>query len=1152
VTPASLPVWLADLISDEHREALAASLRGGESVLATALAPAARLMALAVAVRELPRNVIVVVPDDNVSKQLSVELAALLADDPGAQVVRLPTLDADPYRGMPSHPSVSAQRVAALDALVNAQRRVVIAPAPAFLTFVPPAEAIRGWARTLTVGEPTDIDELALHAVKTGYRHVDTVTSPGDLARRGGLLDIWPPQEEQPLRLELFGDAIESIRRFDSVTQRTVARIVSFRLLPAREIALTAGEADLLLERMVGRARHVLDDLPATESGVSRLVEEMLGGLEATPRLFRDDVTTLSNLCDAVVAVWEPDACAAKLRSRWDDLEQACREREGEPIGQPAELFVIPEWIERMTDTATLALASVAFGSERRRHVDLGGRPARRYQGRMELWLADLKAAYTAGRPIAIVLKTAGRRDRVKELIEQEKLPLRVAELEAPWAPTPGEIVLSSGALDEGVEFGASGALLFGEHDLFGDDPPAPAPKKRSSHGSFLSDLRDLKEDDLVVHIDHGVARYRGLTQRPVTGEELLTLQYAGGAKLYVPVSRLDLIQKYSGGENAVVPLDKLGGPGWDRRRQRVKKAVEKIAGELLELYAKRKAVKAQVYDAGTEWQREFDASFPHELTFDQQSALQEIRADLASGRAMDRLLCGDVGYGKTEVALRAAFEVLQAGYQVAILAPTTVLAMQHLATVRARMAAWPVRVEAVSRFHAAAEIKRTLADCALGEVDMLIGTHRLLSADVKFKRLGLLIIDEEQRFGVRHKEAIKKLSLGIHSLAMSATPIPRTLQLSLAGVRDMSVIETPPRNRLAIQTLLAPASPSLVSAAVRNEIKRGGQVYYITPRVQGIEEIVAKLKEQIPELEIACVHGQLPDGELERAMLSFVRGEAQVLVATSIIENGLDISRANTIIIDRAHRFGLSQLYQMRGRVGRSDVRAYAYLLVPSRKDLTNEARQRLGALVEFSDLGSGFRIAALDLEIRGAGEMLGASQSGHMEAVGFELYIQMLEEAVSRLRGKNLPDVPEPVTLNLGVPAHLPEALIPIPGHRLAFYKRLSAASTREEVQALMDEAHDRYGRLPEPAQNLFRATELKVSAMQYGAIQIDWSEGLVTIKFGTRARVDGERVYRLVREDATVRLLPNGSIRVQTAGLTGDRLTQATSALMKVVQA
>ncbi len=1148
---ASLPIWLVELLADEHRQALEGAFSGGSSVRATALAPLARLIGVAAAARAHGGSVLLIVPDDNSARQLAQELTPLLSEDPAIPVLRLPALDADAYRGLPAHPSLAAARVAGLDRLASGERCVVVTPVTALLTPVPTAEAIRSWARELNVGTSMDIDELVRHSLDVGYRMVDTVTAPGDITRRGGLLDIWPPQEDTPLRVELFGDFIESVRRFDSVTQRTISRTPGLRLLPAREAAITPTEADRLLETLMGRARYVLDDLPATEAGVSRLVEEVLAGLEAIPRFYRKDFVALQRLTDAVIAVWEPEECEETLEAAWADLETACRERIGEPLPPPAGLYTIPEHIELAMRAAPLTLSALPLDdSTLRLRVDLQGRPTRRYKGRAEEWLDDIATAQRAGRAIAVVIKTSGRRERVRDLLREQKLDFRIADPDETWAPASGEVVLAAGTLEEGVEFGNEGPLVLGEHDLFGEDPPPPPSRKRRAQDSFLSDLRDLKEQDLVVHVDHGVARYTGLTQRPVTGEELLVLQYAGGDKLFVPVTRLDLIQKYSGGENALVPLDRLGGQAWDRRRQRVRKAVEKIAGELLELYAKRKAIRAQVFSHETEWQREFDAAFPHEMTHDQKNALTDIRIDLASGRAMDRLLCGDVGYGKTEVALRAAFEVMQSGSQVAIVVPTTVLAIQHLATVRARMAAWPMRVESVSRLNSTADTRKVLDDLARGEIDILIGTHRLLSADVKFKKLGLLIIDEEQRFGVKHKESIKKLALGVHSLALSATPIPRTLQMSLAGVRDMSVIETPPRNRLSIQTLLAPWSPSLVAAAIRNEVRRGGQVYFITPRIQGIEETATQLRELVPEVELAWAHGQLPEGELEKQMLRFVRGEAQVLVATTIIENGLDISRANTIIIEKAQRFGLAQLYQMRGRVGRSDVRAYAYLMVPSRRDLTPEARQRLAALVEFSDLGSGFRIAALDLEIRGAGEMLGAQQSGHMEAVGFELYVQMLEEAVQRMRGKALPEIPDPVTINIGITASLPESLIPIPGHRLALYKRLSAADTREEVTALLEETADRYGRLPESAQNVFRITELKVVAMQYGAVQIDWTEESVAIKFGARAKVDGDRILTMIRTDRNVRLLANGTVRVRCEGMTGDRITLAMRVLHKIV--
>lgn len=1158
----NLPEWFSDLLSDEIRSALREAARGQRPpVRAHALAPTARLLALASLALETDRPLLIATAAEQEARLLFGQLGRLLEGAGGPAVLRLPALDADPYRGLPVHPAVAAERVAVLDALAAGGPVAVILPVASLLTPVPPAEAIRAWGESIARGGEVEIERLARRAVAAGYRVVDVVTSPGDFARRGGLFDIWPPQEEAPLRVELWGDRVESVRRFDAATQRTVERVERFRWLPAREAPIDAETADRLLDHLVGRARAVLADVPATEAGLSRLLEENLAGIEGAVRLYRSDVVSLEEMAGGRWVVWDPEAVDECLTSLWEDLERAHEESDSDSLAPPEELFVPPDRVRRILRSAPVELAELPLlsGSAadtpgegavlRRELFDLRARPPHRLAGKLASLCALLAEVTAAGRPVILVVHTPGRRLRVEELLDEAGLTWRASSADEPWAPAAGEIVLVDGRLDEGLEMGSAGPLLLTEKDLFGADPPPPPPRKRRGGEAFLTGLRDLKPGDLVVHVDHGVARYKGLERRPVTGEEMLTLEYSGKDRLLVPVSRLDLIQKYSGGDQSLVPLDKLGGQGWHRRRGRVRGEVERIARELLELYARRQAVRAPSYGPDTPWQEEFEQAFPHALTHDQQGSLAEIKGDLAQGKPMDRLLCGDVGYGKTEVALRAAFKVVQEGWQVAVLVPTTVLAFQHLTTFRARMAGWPVRVEMVSRLVPPARVRQIIAETAEGKVDILLGTHRLLSQDVRFRRLGLLITDEEQRFGVKHKEAIKGISVGVHALAMSATPIPRTLQMSLAGARNLSVIETPPRNRLAIQTHLAPRSGSLIAAAIRNELGRGGQVYFIHPRVQGLEQVAAEIAELVPEARVAYAHGQMREGRLEKVMLEFIRGEAQVLVATSIVENGLDIPRANTIIIDQAHRFGLSQLYQMRGRVGRSDQRAYAYLLLPSRRDLTAEARRRLTALVEFSELGSGFRVAALDLEIRGAGEFLGARQSGHIAAVGFEMYNEMLERAVKMLKGEVLPEPPEPVTVNLGIPAHLPGERIPDAGQRLAIYKRLSSAESEAEIQLLREETVDRYGKLDEPAETLFRLAELRLIAASQGAVSIDWAGDGIVVRYGKRPKLDTERLIGLLQEDGNVRMTSAGLLKLRVPDVEADRIAAARVALRRL---
>ncbi len=1115
----------------------------------------ARLLALMAAARLADRPILVVTPDEATSREVSSELERALAGI--VPVCRLPAHDADPYRSLPAHPATSARRVGTLDAMAQEGSAVVLTSAAGLLVPVPCRSVVESWAIELAVGDTLDLETLARRQVDQGYRVVDVVSGPGEFARRGGLFDVWSPQDEQPVRVELFDDEIDSIRHFDVATQRTTGRTQTYRLLPAREAPMSAEQAHRVLDRLMGAAREVLFENKAGGfEGSAHHLQGMLNGIEGIPSFYREDLVALGTWFGDRIIVYQPDEVDHKVADLWADRRRAFEEQEGEDLPPPREVYQRPEEQCAAIERARLHIGDLAVAPpDGRRVVDLGGRPGKTFLGRLNELAEDVREKRDEGRTVVIVARAEGRRARIAEVLVEAGLECRKVTEDADGHPGEGEIVIVPGAVPESVVFGRNGPVIYAEKDLFGADPVAPPKRKRRSE-AFLSDLRDLKPGDLVIHIDHGVGRYVGLEQRNRPGqstvaEEMMLIEYAGTDRLFVPVTRLDLVQKYSGGDIKVVPLDRLGGQGWERKRRKASQAVEEIASELLDLYARRKAVKAHAYGPDNAWQEEFEDSFPHELTPDQRESLAAIKSGLAGTEPMDRLLVGDVGFGKTELALRAAFKVAQEGRQVAVLVPTTVLAFQHEQTFRARVAAWPIRVESVSRLHSPAKNKEILSQVAQGDVDILVGTHRLLSKDVAFKKLGLLIIDEEQRFGVKHKEMIKRLSIGVHVLSMSATPIPRTLQMSLAGVRDLSVIETPPRNRLAIQTHLAAWSPSLIAAAIRNEVGRGGQVYFVHPQVEGIEEMTASLREWVPEARFRHAHGQMPEGMLQETMLGFLRGDFDVLVATTIIENGLDIARANTIIINQAHRFGLSQLYQMRGRVGRSDQRAFAYLVIPSRRSLTPEARRRLSALVEFTELGAGFRIAALDLEIRGAGEFLGARQSGHLAAVGFELYSQMLEHAVRRLRGLPLEDEPEPVTINLGISASLGDGYVPRSGQRLAIYKRLSTAESEQEIDALREETEDRYGRINDSAANLFRLAHLRLLAARQGAIGIDWTGQCIAVRYGERPKVNAEEIVRLMQENPDIQVTPAGIVRMKVIDPNADRIAAATLALRRLAQ-
>jgi len=773
--------------------------------------------------------------------------------------------------------------------------------------------------------------------------------------------------------------------------------------------------------------------------------------------------------------------------------------------------------------------------------VSLASQPAPRYQGSLKGWTDDVRTRIDAGESVILALTASGRVERLHEILADYKVPYTDATPRSAGASTTSHaqapegklpLLIVRGDLDEGVFFPELKLLIQSESDVFGGfDWGRPGRRDKSSViSTFISDLSDLKVGDYVVHLDHGIALYQGLRQLEVEGKprDFMLLTYQDDAKLYVPLERLDLVEKYRSGGDGVKPtLDRLGGTTWERTKSRVKKALRDMAQELLQIYAQRKMSGGVAYSPDTPWQKEFEEAFEFEETPDQLRALVEIKGDLESTEPMDRLLCGDVGYGKTELAMRAAFKVLQDGRQVAVLTPTTVLAFQHTNTFRKRMASFPVRVEMLSRFRPPSEQKSVVAEVQAGKVDIVIGTHRLLSKDVAFHNLGLLIVDEEQRFGVAAKEKLKKLRANVDVLTMTATPIPRTLHMSLGGLRDLSVIETPPRGRLAIQTSVAPFNDALVQSAILQEMSREGQVYFVHNRVESIFAIAALVQRLVPTARIGVGHGQMGEKELERVMLKFIEYGYDVFVSTTIVENGLDIPRANTLIVNHAERFGLADLYQLRGRVGRSDRRAYAYLLIPAEDSLTPIARRRLAALKEFSDLGAGFRLAALDLELRGAGNVLGAEQSGHLNAIGLDLYLKMLEQTVDELKG-NAPAPEVHTTLNLGLDIKIPGSYIADEMQRLRMYKRISGIANEAERADLEAELADRYGLLPLPVTTLLGYAVLKAAAGQLRVQSIERKGDEVWIRFDTLSPVDTDKLRQFMRRHREAVLRPDGSLR------------------------
>ena len=768
-------------------------------------------------------------------------------------------------------------------------------------------------------------------------------------------------------------------------------------------------------------------------------------------------------------------------------------------------------------------LAQLGIGDSPGGHIH--SQPTIELKGRVADWVAEIRRLRDEGHTTLFVAGTPGRAERTIELLKEYEVfavPVDRAD-DARYAA----VLVAIGGLSRGFRLPDAGLQIYAEADVFEEERRAPE-RRKSAAKAFLSDLRDLKPGDLVVHVDHGIGAFIGLKQIGVGDamQEFLELHYAGDDKLFVPVERLDLVQKYTGATRP--PVDRLGGASWERAKSRVKKAMRDMAEELLKLYAARKAVPGHAFSADSHWQQEFEDAFEYDLTPDQVTAVADIKRDMEASTPMDRLLCGDVGYGKTEVAMRAAFKAVMDGKQVAFLAPTTVLAFQHQKTVKERFAGFPVRTEMVSRFRTKAEQQEVLVDLAAGKVDIIVGTHRLLSKDVQFRDLGLLVVDEEQRFGVGHKEKIKQLKKRVDVLTMSATPIPRTLNMSLIGIRDMSIIETPPKDRLSIQTSVVKFDQDVIRSAIQSELARGGQVYFVHNRVESIFSIGNLVQRLVPEARVVVGHGQMGEDTLERAMLDFVARKFDVLLATTIVENGLDIPNANTIIINRADRYGLSQLYQLRGRVGRSDRPAYAYLLIPPEDNLAPIAKKRLAAIKEFSDLGSGFRVAALDLEIRGAGNLLGGEQSGHIEAIGFEMYMKLLEQTVRELKGEPLEDEMR-ATVNLGVDLRIDDSYVADMNQRLMLYRKVAAARQEDEIVRILEEAEDRYGALPVSVLNLADYGRIRVMADRLGIESIDREGRTVVLKFRPQANLDPVRLVAVVRARPDLTLIPPAALKL-----------------------
>jgi len=1124
------------------------------------LTATARALYIPLMARAARQPVIIVVADNKAAEALEAMLRAGCeltgAIDP-AEVVRLPAHDVLPFENLSPHPDVQEQRASALWKLATGAVSILIAPVEAAALKLFDRDYYAGLAVTLKRGEEVDVEVLTGHLASVGYTQMDLVEMPGQFTRRGGILDVYSPEADRPVRIEFFGDEIETIRKFDPETQRSQSGLDEAQLLPLTETPVT----ERLLAAVHARLSRQRVDVSA-DADVEEMAAEMAaaGGVSVFPgweffsAVAGAEKSLLSLLPKSALFIEEPAMVRNQIDRWWNKVEQRHERSAMGSLMRPEDIYLRPEVLQASLaahmglDLDQLGVVDVLDEDSTLGEIELNTRPTLRFHGSIPALTEQLKSLIAAESRIVLAAPHQGDVERLATVLREYQVPYRLGSRN----PHPGETMLDEGSylagdlrvpvivrtpLANGVSFADVNLVVFGANDLSDEADVAARPEpKRSKTAAFVSDFRDLTVGDFVVHVEHGIAQYQGLKEIVQDGlsVEFMILEFAEAAKLYVPLTRLDLIQKYRSTDAGPAPvLNRLGSQQWAKTKARVRKAMQDMTGELLKLYAERTTAQGTAFSKDNEFQKEFEESFDYNETDDQLSAIRAIKYDMESTTPMDRLLCGDVGYGKTEVAMRAAFKAVQDGKQVAVLTPTTILSFQHFETFKKRFAQFPINIEMISRFRTPKEQKQIVEKVEMGRVDILIGTHRLLSKDIKFQDLGLLVVDEEQRFGVRHKERLKQMRKEIDVLAMSATPIPRTLHMSLVGLRDMSVIETPPKDRMAIQTVVAKFDEKIIRSAVEVELERGGQVYFVHNRVESIYEIASRIQELVPAARVAVGHGQMGETELERVMLAFMRHEYDVLVATTIIENGLDIPLANTMLINRADRHGLSELYQLRGRVGRSNRRAYAYLLIPPEQELTEIARRRLAALKEFSDLGAGFKIAALDLELRGAGNMLGGEQSGHIEAVGFELYTSMLEGESSE---------EQPATqLNLGLSLRIDESYVPEENQRLRLYKKIAGANSEAAVAEVRAEMEDRYGAPPDATVYLLEAALVRLECERMGIAQVDRKRGELQIRFMENAAVDPQTLMRLVAKNAKrgAQFTPQGLLKYPLAATRPDEV-------------
>ncbi|NHW03230.1 transcription-repair coupling factor [Stutzerimonas degradans] len=1081
---------------------------------------AALSLAIAEAASNAKRFTLLLTADSQSAERLQEELAFFA---PELSVLHFPDWETLPYDLFSPHQDIISQRIATLYQLPELSHGVLVVPITTALHRLAPKRFLLGSSLVLDVGQKLDVEQMRLRLEAAGYRCVDTVYEHGEFAVRGALIDIFPMGSALPYRIDLFDDEIETLRTFDPENQRSIDKVESIRLLPAREFPLKKEAVTGFRARFRERFDVDFRRCPIYQDLSTGITP---AGIEYYLPLFYEETATLFDYLPEDSQVFSLPGIEQAAEQFWTDVRNRYEERRVDPqrpLLPPAELFVpVEDCFARLKQWPRVVASQ--------EDVEPGiGRE--RYSAQA---LPDLAIEAKAGEPLGklrhflesypgrvlFTAESAGRREVLLELLARLKLRPQEVEGWSGFLDSDERLAITIAPLDEGLLLDE--LALIAESPLFGQRvmQRRRREKGRDAGDNVIKNLTELREGSPVVHIDHGVGRYQGLVTLEIEGQaqEFLLLQYADEAKLYVPVASLHLIARYTGSDDALAPLHRLGSETWQKAKRKAAEQVRDVAAELLDIYARRAARQGYAFKDPQVDYETFAAGFPFEETPDQQTAIDAVREDLLSAKPMDRLVCGDVGFGKTEVAMRAAFIAVHGGKQVAVLVPTTLLAQQHYNSFRDRFADWPVRVEVMSRFKSAKEVQSAIAELAEGKIDILIGTHKLLQDDVKFSNLGLVIIDEEHRFGVRQKEQLKALRSEVDILTLTATPIPRTLNMSIAGMRDLSIIATPPARRLSVRTFVMEANNPTIKEALLRELLRGGQVYYLHNDVKTIEKCAADLAELVPEARIAIGHGQMRERDLEQVMSDFYHKRFNVLVSSTIIETGIDVPSANTIIIERADKFGLAQLHQLRGRVGRSHHQAYAYLLTPPRKQMTDDAQKRLEAIANAQDLGAGFVLATHDLEIRGAGELLGEGQSGQIQAVGFTLYMEMLERAVKAIRKGEQPNLEQPLgggpEINLRLPALIPDDYLPDVHARLILYKRIANAADEDGLKELQVEMIDRFGLLPEPTKNLVRLTLLKLQAEKLGIVKIDAGPQGGRIEFSADTSVDPLVLIKLIQ--------------------------------------